>query len=152
MRVQERRNTDINLNNILMHPETTSMKAATSSSSFAAMLEEEREIRKYSLELDELKKQIYDAGNALERSANIKDFYKFRDLITSLVEKLIKDTYKVRTVFSNLKRFQVISKINEELDTLYREIMKEQKNHIAIANNMMRLKGLVLNLMSWIIY
>ncbi|MEI0531248.1 DUF327 family protein [Brachyspira pilosicoli] len=148
MRVQERRNTDINLNNILMHPETTSMKAATSSSSFAAMLEEEREIRKYSLELDELKKQIYDAGNALERSANIKDFYKFRDLITSLVEKLIKDTYKVRTVFSNLKRFQVISKINEELDTLYREIMKEQKNHIAIANNMMRLKGLVLNLMS----
>ena len=148
MRVQERRNTDINLNNILMHPETTSMKVATSSSSFAAMLEEEREIRKYSLELDELKRQIYDAGNALERSANIRDFYKFRDLITSLVEKLIKDSYKVRTVFSNLKKFQVISKINEELDTLYREIIKEQKNHIAIANNMMRLKGLVLNLMS----
>ncbi|WP_157150627.1 YaaR family protein [Brachyspira sp. SAP_772] len=148
MRVQERRNTDINLNNILMHPETTSVKVATSSSSFAAMLEEEREIRKYSLELDELKRQIYDAGNALERSADIKDFYKFRDLITSLVEKLIKDSYKVRTVFSNLKRFQVISKINEELDALYREIMKEQKNHMAIANNMMRLKGLVLNLMS----
>lgn len=148
MRVQERRNTDINLNNILMHPETTSMKVSTSSSSFAAMLEEEREIRKYSLELDELKRQIYDAGNALERSASIRDFYKFRDLITSLVEKLIKDTYKVRTVFSNFKKFQVISKINEELDTLYREIMREQKNHIAIANNMMRLKGLVLNLMS----
>ena len=148
MRVQERRNTDINLNNILMHPETTSMKVATSSSSFAAMLEEEREIRKYSLELDELKRQIYDAGNVLEKSANIKDFQKFTDLITSLTEKVIKDAYKVRTVFSNLKKFQVISKINEELDALYREIMKEQKNHIAIANKMMRLKGLVINLMS----
>lgn len=148
MRVQERRNTDINLNNILMHPENAAVKVATSSSSFAAMLEEEREIRKYSLELDELKRQIYDAGNVLEKSANIKDFQKFRDLITSLTEKVIKDAYKVRTVFSNLKKFQVISKINEELDALYREIMKEQKNHIAIANKMMRLKGLVINLMS----
>ena len=142
MRVQERRNADINLNNRITHPENAAVKVATSSSSFAAMLEEEREIRKYSLELDELKRQIYDAGNALEKSANIKDFYRFRDLITSLTEKVVKHAYKVRI------KFQVISKINEELDALYREIMREQKNHIAIANKMMRLKGLVLNLMS----
>ncbi|WP_297285324.1 YaaR family protein [uncultured Brachyspira sp.] len=142
MLVQERRNTEVNLNNRIMHPENAAVKVATSSSSFAAMLEEEREIRKYSLELDELKRQIYDAGNALEKSANIKDFYRFRDLITSLTEKVVKHAYKVRI------KFQVISKINEELDALYREIMREQKNHIAIANKMMRLKGLVLNLMS----
>ena len=146
MLVQERRNTEVNLNNRIMHPENAAVKVATSSSSFAAMLEEEREIRKYSLELDELKRQIYDAGNALEKSANIKDFYRFRDLITSLTEKVVKHAYKVRI------KFQVISKINEELDALYREIMREQKNHIAIANKMMRLKGLVLNLMSWVIY
>ncbi|WP_295298095.1 YaaR family protein [uncultured Brachyspira sp.] len=142
MLVQERRNTEVNLNNRIMHPENAAVKVATSSSSFAAMLEEDREIRKYSLELDELKRQIYDAGNALEKSANIKDFYRFRDLITSLTEKVVKHAYKVRI------KFQVISKINEELDALYREIMREQKNHIAIANKMMRLKGLVLNLMS----
>ncbi len=142
MLVQERRNTEVNLNNRIMHPENAAVKVATSSSSFAAMLEEEREIRKYSLELDELKRQIYDAGNALEKSANIKDFYRFRDLITSLTEKVVKHAYKVRI------KFQVISKINEELDALYREIMREQKNHIAIANKMMILKGLVLNLMS----
>ena len=142
MLVQERRNTEVNLNNRIMHPENAAVKVATSSSSFAAMLEEEIEIRKYSLELDELKRQIYDAGNALEKSANIKDFYRFRDLITSLTEKVVKHAYKVRI------KFQVISKINEELDALYREIMREQKNHIAIANKMMRLKGLVLNLMS----
>ena len=142
MRVQERRNTEVNLNNRIMHPENAAVKVATSSSSFAAMLEEEREIRKYSLELDELKRQIYDAGNALEKSANIKEFYRFRDLITTKTKKVVKHAYKVRI------KFQVISKINEELDALYREIMREQKNHIAIANKMMRLKGLVLNLMS----
>ena len=38
--------------------------------------------------------------------------------------------------------------VNEELDSLYRLIMSEQKNHIAIANKVMRLKGLVLDLMS----
>ena len=115
------------------------------------MLEEEKEIRKYSYELDELKRQIYDAGNLLEKSANIKDFQKFRDLIRSLTDKLVKDAYRIRIVSSYMRRgreYQVVSKINEELDSLYKLIMQEQKNHIAIANKVMRLKGLVLDLMS----
>ncbi|WP_295158749.1 YaaR family protein [uncultured Brachyspira sp.] len=156
MRVQERRNREMNLNSILMTSQDASMmqmsmKNAVSSSPFAAMLEEEKEIKRYSYELNELKKQIYDAGNILEKSANMKDFQKFRDLIRSLTDKLVKDAYRIRVVSSYMKRgreYQVVSKINEELDSLYRLIMSEQKNHIAIANKVMRLKGLVLDLMS----
>ena len=48
----------------------------------------------------------------------------------------------------NKKTYNVVSKINEELDSLYRDIIKNQKDHIAIANRVMRLKGLVLNLIS----
>ena len=48
----------------------------------------------------------------------------------------------------NRKTYNVVAKINEELDSLYRDIIAEQKNHIAIANKVMRLKGLVLNLIS----
>ena len=146
IRVEERRNREINLNNSLLLD--SSPKVSVASSPFAAMLEEEREIKKYSYELDELKKQIYDAGYALEKSSNIKEFQKFRDLIRALVEKVIKDAYRVRNLNMNKKTFNVVSKINEELDSLYREIISEQKNHIAIANKVMRLKGLVLNLIS----
>ena len=46
------------------------------------------------------------------------------------------------------ENYNVVAKINEELDSLYRDIIAEQKNHIAIANKVMRLKGLVLNLIS----
>ena len=158
MRVQDRRNSEMNLNSILMTSQDASMasmKVAVSSSPFATMLEEEKEIRRYSYELDELKRQIYDAGNILEKSANIKDFQKFRDLIRSLTDKLVKDAYRIRIVSSYMRRgreYQVVSKINEELDSLYKLIMMEQKNHIAIANKVMRLKGLVLDLMSWVIY
>ena len=154
MRVQDRRNSEMNLNSILMTSQDASMasmKVAVSSSPFATMLEEEKEIRRYSYELDELKRQIYDAGNILEKSANIKDFQKFRDLIRSLTDKLVKDAYRIRIVSSYMRRgreYQVVSKINEELDSLYKLIMMEQKNHIAIANKVMRLKGLVLDLMS----
>ena len=151
MRVQERINREMNLNSLLMTSQDASMKMAVSSSPFAAMLEEEKEIKRYSYELDELKRQIYDAGNMLEKSANMKDFQKFRDLIRSLTDKLVKDAYRIRIVSSYMRRgreYQVVSKINEELDSLYRLIMSEQKNHIAIANKVMRLKGLVLDLMS----
>ena len=155
MRVQERRNREMNLNSILMTSQdasmASSMKVAVSSSPFATMLEEEKEIKRYSYELDELKRQIYDAGNMLEKSANIKDFQKFRDLIRALTDKLVKDAYRIRIVSSYMRRgreYQVVSKINEELDSLYKLIMTEQKNHIAIANKVMRLKGLVLDLMS----
>ena len=145
IRVGERRNREINLNNILMD---SSPKVSVVSSNFASMLEEDMEIKKYSYELNELKKQIYDAGNALEKSSNIKEFQKFRDLIRALVEKVIKDAYRVRNLNMNRKTYNVVAKINEELDSLYREIIAEQKNHIAIANKVMRLKGLVLNLIS----
>ena len=84
MRVQERRNREMNLNSLLMTSQDASMKVAVSSSPFAAMLEEEKEIKRYSYELDELKRQIYDAGNMLEKSANMKEFQKFRDIIRSL--------------------------------------------------------------------
>ena len=146
IRVEERRNREINLNSSLLMD--SSPKVSVASSPFAAMLEEEREIKKYSYELDELKKQIYDAGNMLEKSSNIKEFQKFRDLIRALVEKVIKDAYRVRNLNMNRKTYNVVAKINEELDSLYRDIIAEQKNHIAIANKVMRLKGLVLNLIS----
>ena len=70
IRVEERRNREINLNSSLLMD--SSPKVSVASSPFAAMLEEEREIKKYSYELDELKKQIYDAGYMLEKSSNIK--------------------------------------------------------------------------------
>ena len=82
------------------------------------------------------------------KSSNIKEFQKFRDLIRALVEKVIKDAYRVRNLNMNRKTYNVVAKINEELDSLYRDIIAEQKNHIAIANKVMRLKGLVLNLIS----
>ena len=145
IRVGERRNREINLKNILMD---SSPKVSVVSSNFASMLEEDMEIKKYSYELNELKKQIYDAGNALEKSSNIKEFQKFRDLIRALVEKVIKDAYRVRNLSMSKKTYNVVSKINEELDSLYRDIIKNQKDHIAIANRVMRLKGLVLNLIS----
>lgn len=144
MRVEERRNREVNLNNILI--DSSAKKVSVASSPFAAMLEEEKEIRKYSYELDELKRQIYDAGNMLERSANIKEFQRFRDLIGSLVDKVVKDGYRVRNLTMGTKSYNVIATINKELSDLQKEIMEAQKDHIAIANKVMRLKGLVLNL------
>lgn len=150
MRIRERINREIDLDSIPITYKDSSIKVA-SSSPFAAMLEEEKEIKRHSYELDELKRQLYDAGNKLEKSADIKDFQKFRDLIRTLTDKLVKDAYRIRTVSSYMKigkEYKIVSNINKELDSLYKLIMIEQKNHILIANKVMRLKGLILDLIS----
>ncbi len=153
MRVEERATREANLNKVLMssNNEQHKEKMSVSSSPFATMLEEEQQITKYSLELDQLKREIYEAGEKLEKSANMKDFQKFRDLITSLTDKVVKEAYRVRVVSTYLRgnrKYQVVSNINQELDALYREIMSAQKNHISIAKKVMNLKGLIINLMS----
>ena len=103
-------------------------------------------------QMEEYNDALSNASDAEEElMTNLERLQKFRDLIRSLTDKLVKDAYRIRIVSSYMRRgreYQVVSKINEELDSLYRLIMSEQKNHIAIANKVMRLKGLVLDLMS----
>lgn len=118
---------------------------------FSTMLQEEETVHtSYSLDLEELRKQIDVAGNALEREPSLEEFTHFRDLIKTLTEKVSKEAYKLRTVgFAfRSKEYSIVTTIDEELSSLYKLIISEHKNHLAIANKVIRIKGLVVDVLS----
>ncbi len=118
-------------------------------SPFAQMLSiEETEHDVYKMELEQLRNEIDEAGSALDKVPTLKEFNKFRDLIGVLTQKVSKEAYKLRTVgrYSRNKH-QIIYTINTELSDLYRLVMSEQKNRIAIASKVMKLRGLVVDVL-----
>jgi len=118
---------------------------------FSTMLREEEKVyTEHSLDLGELRKQIDEAGVALEADPSLEEFNHFRDLIKILTEKVSKEAYKLRTVgFAfRSKEYSIVTTINEELSSLYKLIINEHKNHLVIANKVIRIKGLVVDVLS----
>lgn len=118
---------------------------------FSTMLREEDKVyTEHSLDLGELRRQIDEAGIALEEDPSLEEFNHFRDLIKILTEKVLKEAYKLRTVgFAfRSKEYSIVTTIDEELSSLYKLIINEHRNHLAIANKVIKIKGLVVDVLS----
>ncbi len=119
-------------------------------SPFSQMLNiEETEHDVYKMELEQLRNEIEEAGSALDKVPTLKEFNKFRDLIGVLTQKVSKEAFKLKTIgLYSRNKHQIIYTINAELSQLYQLVMSEQKNRIAIASKVIRLNGLVVDVLS----
>ncbi len=119
-------------------------------SPFSQMLNiEETEHSVYKMELEQLRSEIEEAGSALDKVPTLKEFNKFRDLIGVLTQKVSKEAFKLKTIgLYSRNKHQIIYTINAELSELYKLVMSEQKNRIAIASKVIRLNGLVVDVLS----
>ncbi len=126
------------------------IRHSSSISPFSQILTiEKTEFTEYEMEFEQLRAEIDEAGSALDDCPSLEEFNKFRDLMRSLTQKVSKQAYKLKTVgvYSH-KKYQIVSTINTELNDLYRLILSEQKNRIAIASKIIKLKGLVVDVLS----
>lgn len=149
MRIQD----DLNSRDINRKSKKTAERAGASKErSFAKALEETAaELDAFEGEASALKDQIDDAGSALDNDPSPANYERFRDLIGALTKKVSSEAYRYRKVgvtHSQPDGYQIVQTINQELDQLYRLIMREQKDRIAITNKIVRLKGLVVNVLS----
>ncbi|MEK6793935.1 MAG: YaaR family protein [Spirochaetota bacterium] len=130
-------------------PSATSSK--TGSADFRAALEKQEAVvfEEFSLSLDDLKREIDTAGDALDREPSLEQYQRFRDLIRELTKRVSTDAYRLKKVgLSRTKQYEIVKVINTELDALYRLVRKTQKDRIAVTNKIIRLKGLVVDVMS----
>lgn len=147
MRIDDARRREIDNNR--RRTNATHMTGSASATMFSSLLEiEEKKNSNYQYELEELRDEIYKAGEELERDPSIEEYNHFRDLIRSLTERVSREAYRIEIVGSFRKKHSVVATVNEELNSLYKEIIKEQKNHMAITNKIVRLKGLVIDILS----
>ncbi|GFO61643.1 hypothetical protein GMST_39680 [Geomonas silvestris] len=126
-------------------------KAAGSSSKplFAGRLEQiAKTSTDYQGELQRLKEEIDEAGSNLENQPTIANFKIFRNLLGTLARKVTSEAYRMELLAGGLtgRTHEVITVIDKEADLLYHLIMREQKDHIRIVAQIVKIKGLVVDI------
>lgn len=101
----------------------------------------------YAGALQQLKEDLDKAGALLEQEPTIVNFKAFRDLIGAMARKVTAEAYRVELVGGQLtgRSHEVITVIDKEADLLYHMVMREQKDHIKIAAQIIKIKGLVVD-------
>lgn len=108
-------------------------------------------IDSYAQEVEALKNEIDLAGDKLEQEPNLENFKRFRELLSQLAKRVNAEAYRLEKVGGtpqNPRYFEVINVINKEADHLYRLIVSEQRNRMAIIERVIGIKGLVVDLIT----
>lgn len=109
------------------------------------------EIRDIGLELKELKDAIDKAATDLDQEPTVAHFRTFRDLLSVFAKKASTEAYRVERIKSSgitPHEHELVAVINKEADELYRLIVSEQKDRLAITGKIMRIKGLVVDFLT----
>ncbi|MCM0080082.1 YaaR family protein [Geomonas sp. Red32] len=101
----------------------------------------------YAGELQQLKELIDKAGDVLEQEPTISNFKAFRELIATMARKVTSEAYRVEMLSGGLsgRTHEIIAVIDKEADLLYHLVMREQKDHIRITGQIIKIKGLVVD-------
>lgn len=130
--------------------ETAPAKAAAGASAplFAGRLTQiAKTSAEYQGELKRLKEEIDKAGDVLEQEPTIVNFKAFRELIATMARKVSAEAYRVEMLSGGFtgRTHEVVTVIDKEADLLYHMVMREQKDHIRIAAQIIKIKGLVVD-------
>lgn len=110
----------------------------------------ERENEKQQLE-EQLKK-INEKGKFIKEKMEIRDLVEYKKMITEFLERTVKFSYKYskETKFGrdgSYKVMGVVKKVNEELDSLTKEMMSSEKEKINIVEKISGIQGLLVDML-----
>jgi uncharacterized protein YaaR (DUF327 family) len=117
----------------------------------AELLQQENEIDGYESEVDGLRKEIETAGEELVKEPTIPNFKQFRDILSRLAKRISTEAYRLEKCGGtpqNPRYYEIITTINVQADMLYKLIIQEQKNNMAITAKVIGIKGLVVDLIT----
>ena len=102
--------------------------------------------------LAEMKAAIDEQGKRLGDRADIKEFEKYRRLIRDFLDEIVSNGYTFSKEDSYASRgkhryIATVRIVDERLDELGKEVMKEQADKIEILNRIDDIRGLLLDLM-----
>ena len=106
----------------------------------------------FTARITEMKNEIDEQGRRLADRADVKEFEKYRRLIREFLDEIVsngytfsrEDAYASRGKHRYIATVQVV---NEKLDELGKEVIREQSDKIEIINKIDDIRGLLLDLM-----
>ena len=103
--------------------------------------------------VDSLLSDITFQGNRIAQHMDIRDMKKYRELIREFMNEVVYRSHKFsRENFLDRKGrhrvYGLIKLIDENLDELVRELVKDEKDHISILSRIGEIRGLLLDILT----
>ena len=140
------------LRDIERNTKTKSPLLQSSKSNFATEFSlQQNEINSYEQEIEDLKEEIDQAGDKLEKEPTLSNFKHFRDQLSKFAKRITNEAYHLQKIGGtpqNPRYFEIITVINAEADRLYNLIIKENKDNLAITAKVIGIKGMVVDLIT----
>ncbi|SMC35296.1 YaaR family protein [Papillibacter cinnamivorans] len=103
--------------------------------------------------LEDLKNRLEQQGNILARKADIGELSRYRTLISEILCEVVGNAYAFQKENAFDKRgrhfvYATVRKIDEKLEELGREILRENRDEIEILAKIDDIRGLLLDILS----
>ena len=106
----------------------------------------------YAARLAEMKKEIDEQGNRLADRVDVRELEKYRRLIREFLDEIVSNgyTFSREDAYASRGKHRYIATVkivDEKLDALGKEVLKEHADKIEILNKVDDIRGLLLDLM-----
>lgn len=101
--------------------------------------------------LNQMMQEIVQQGDRISKKTDIRDMRKYRTLIKNFMNEVVNRSHKFsRENFLDRRGrhrvYGIIKRVDETLDELAQELVKDEKDHIAILSKIGEIKGLLLDI------
>lgn len=134
----------------VLQTEQASQTAATDGN-FKFMLASHIQEQDLQVRLTAMMEEITRQGDRISKKMDIRDMRKYRTLIKSFMNEVVTRSHKFsRENFLDRRGrhrvYGIIKQVDDTLDELARELVKDEKDHIAILNMIGEIRGLLLDI------
>jgi len=145
---------DIKINDVSMTQQQIENKQESSTSkneSFKFTLISRIEPKDLQVKLKDMMEQINDQGDKIAKHMDIKDMRRYRELVKGFMNEIVSRSHEFsRENFLDRRGrhrvYGIVKLVDKNLDDLADELMKEEKDHIAIVSKIDDIRGLLLDI------
>ena len=143
---------DIKVKDIAPANQTTPVKAQEKSDdSFKFTLISNIEEKDLQEKLGNMMQEITEQGEKIANHMDIRDMKKYRELVKGFLNEVVNRSHKFsRENFLDRRGrhrvYGIVKMVDENLDNLARELVKDEKDHLAIVGTIDDIRGLLLDI------
>lgn len=122
-----------------------------SDGSFKFTLSSRIEEQNLQQKLNSLMEEITDQGDKIARHMDIKDMKRYRELVKNFMNEVVNRSHKFsRENFLDRRGrhrvYGIVKLVDKNLDELASELVKDEKDHLAILSRVDEIRGLLLDI------
>ena len=143
---------DIKVNQVAPMPQVTQTEnGQAGDGTFKFILASNIEEQDLQVRLSTMMQEITQQGDRISKKMDVRDMKKYRALIKDFMNEIVNRSHKFsRENFLDKKGrhrvYGIIRQVDDTLDELARELVKDEKDHIAILSRIDEIRGLLLDI------